>query len=110
MKICASITPPSQSPETLYANLKQTSNVKTIILSIILFGGASYLTIYSSGLDSGLVLGILFLIALLGTLAVSIWFKGNFKDNFFRAAKITFPMTAVIFILGYFYDTLRVML
>ena len=93
----------------LPASLKRT-NVKTIILSIILFGSASYLTIYSSGLASGLILGILFLIAILGTLAVSIWFNGSFKDNFFRAAKITFPMTAIIYILGYFYDTLRVMI
>jgi hypothetical protein len=83
--------------------------VKTKILLIILFGATSYLTIYSGGLASGLNLGILFLIAILGTLAVSIWFKGSFKDIFFRVAKITFPITAIIYILGYFYETLRVM-
>ena len=84
--------------------------MKTIILSIILYGTASYLTIYSSGFVSVQILGILFLIALIGTLAVSIWFKGNFKGNLFRAAKITFPITAITYILGYFYGTLRVML
>jgi len=55
-------------------------------------------------------LGILLLIAVLGSLAFSIWFKENFKDNLLRAAKFVFPIVPVIFLLGYFYNTLKVML
>ena len=84
--------------------------MKSLTLTILLFGISTFLTAYSSGQMNMPVLVVLTIIAILGTLATSIWFKGNLKDNLLKVGKIVFPITAIIFLLGYFYDTLRVML
>jgi hypothetical protein len=84
--------------------------MKSIILSILLFGFSAYLTTYSSGGGSVIVLVILFIVAFTGILIASIWFKGNFKEKLLKASKIILPLTATMFLLGYFYETLKVML
>lgn len=83
--------------------------MKAIIVSIVLFGVSIFLTMYSKGNALGLVLSILMLLAILGTLAVAIWFKQSLKENFLKAVKIVFPLTAIIFLIGYFFTLLKVM-
>ena len=80
---------------------------------MLLFGIAICLTAYSSGeinfLNGNTALFVflfLLFVAVLGTLVASIWFKGSLKDNLLKAGKIVFPVTAIVFLLGYFYITL----
>ena len=84
--------------------------MKSIILTTFLFGITTFLTAYSNGQTTLLVLVVLLVIAIFGTLATSIWFKGNIKDNLLTAGKVAFPTTAAIFLVGYIFETLRVML
>jgi len=84
--------------------------MKSVISFILLFGISAYLTAYSRGEINLFFLVVLLVIAILGTLATSIWFNGSFKDNLRKAGKIVFPITVTVFLLGYFYVTLRVML
>jgi len=84
--------------------------MKSIILTILLLGISAYLIAFSSGSNSLLILLVLLGIAILGALFATIWFSGNFKEKLLKSLRIVFPVTFVVFLLGYFFDTLRVML
>ncbi|MFZ6053519.1 hypothetical protein [Halocola ammonii] len=84
--------------------------MKTIITTVILFGLCFYLTAYSSGHFVVMTIPILILIGALATLLISIWTKGEFWQRQIKASKIAFPLSAMVFLIGYFYETLKVMI
>jgi len=88
----------------------QAKKMKTIITTAILFGLCFYLTAYSSGHFVIMTIPILILIGVIATLLISIWIKGEFWQKQIKASKIGFPFAAIIFLMGYFYETIRVMI
>jgi len=82
--------------------------MKNLLIIFLLFGFCIYLICYSR--DLGLVaitLPTLIIIASLITIIISGWFEGTYWQAQTKAAKIAFPYTALIFLLGYFYVILR---
>ncbi|MFT6128022.1 MAG: hypothetical protein ACJAVA_002519 [Flavobacteriaceae bacterium] len=84
--------------------------MKSLILTIILFAICLFFTGYSSGGFIIMAIPMLILFGVIATLFVSVWFDGKFWDKKINASKIAFPLTAVTYLIGYFYDTLKVML
>jgi len=81
--------------------------MKSIIISILLFGIAICLTTYSHEYSSLIILIVLFTFTIAGTIFASVWIDGNYRMRLLSAGKIVFPLTASLFLLGYFYVILK---
>lgn len=84
--------------------------MKSILLCIPLAALAAYVTAYSSPASMPLMLITLGIGALLGTAVASVWFHGKWHDRILKAGKVVLPATTAIYLLGYFWETLMVML
>jgi hypothetical protein len=84
--------------------------MKSILLFILLPGCSIYLTAYSNESVSGPILGTLYVAGLLGTIAASVWFQGPWQGRLLKAGQVVFPMTFTIYMLGYFFENLMLML
>lgn len=84
--------------------------MRIILTSIAAFGAAMFVTAIS---NEGLVLLALLIIggvSSLGALIASVFYKGSLGERLMKASKITFPLTATAYVLGYLYGTLKVMI
>jgi hypothetical protein len=107
-KLTASEARHLAKPQNVICKLKP---MKTIILTIFLLAIAIFLTFFSQGVTTSLfLLAVMIIVAIFGSVLLSIWFEGNFKSKFYKACKLVFPLTITIFLLGYFYKTFIVML
>jgi len=84
--------------------------MKSLIISVILFGLIFHFTIYSNENIISMIIPILILLSILGTLAISIWIEGSFWERQLNSAKIAIPSTAAVFLIGYIFATLKVMI
>ena len=64
---------------------------------------------YSSPGASIPIMFMLIIIGIIITLLATVWYKGDFKEKAKKASKITIPITFIIFLLGYLFETLKVM-
>lgn len=83
--------------------------MKSVITSTILYLLVFILTINSGFINYQIIL-IIIAIALLTTFFSTAFFEGNFKSKFKKSAKILFPITALVFILGYLFNNIRAFL
>lgn len=84
--------------------------MKTLITTVILFGFCAYVTYFSNDHLALIAIGAISVIGVVATLLTSIWMEGPFLRKLIKAAKIAFPFSALIFLLGYFYVILRVVI
>jgi len=84
--------------------------MKSLIATVFLFALCFYLTAYSSEHLKLVALGVLFVAGLLATPLISVWMEGTFLQKQIKAAKIAFPFSALIFLLGYFFVIFIVMI
>ncbi len=84
--------------------------MKSILFCILLAGQAFFLTAYSMGASSPLLLGFVGIAALLGTPLAAIWFHGIWHERLLKAGKLVFPITFTIYLLGYYWTTLITLL
>jgi len=82
--------------------------MKSILLTVVLFGISMYVTLYSSGFLF-IMLPVLLGAAVLSTGLLAIWFTGSYKARLLRASRFAFPAVPLVFLLGYAYETIRVL-
>jgi len=90
-----------------------TSSLKLKIFTATLIVISFSLIAYSSGSSLKKIMisySILIISSVIATLAGSVWAKGGFWQRQLKAIKIALPMSALVFLLGYFYITIEAMI
>ena len=80
---------------------------KVIAITLILM--SFFVSAYSSSGSVIPTMFILIIVSAIATMLASIWYEGEFKEKAKKASKITIPLTFVVFLLGYLFETLKVM-
>ena len=77
-----------------------------ITLSI---GICSFLELYSSILLSWVLIPFFILCCLVTSFMLTAWTKGSFKERIKRTMPYAFPLNTLAFVIGYAYETIKVL-
>ena len=80
------------------------------LIAIILIVISFFVSAFSSGGSVIPTMFTLLIISIIATILATVWYEGEFKKRIMNASKITIPITFGVFLSGYLFETLKVML
>jgi hypothetical protein len=84
--------------------------MKQVLINIFLYATVMFFILIAHPFFFELIplFGLIILFPLLMGLCLTIWFNGKFKERLKKSFRISFPTIAVVFLLTYWFEILRI--
>jgi len=68
-----------------------------------------FLIVYSCGFFPLPIIPLFIISCIITSFLLSIWINGNLKERLHKTLPFAFPINTIAFVIGYFYETLKVL-